>query len=266
MGEHSQQEQAVNFLQENFHISIGELEEEAYPFAAVELLDHARCSHIMKLQSRQLEDPGDIVVGTLFAKRYSVFFMGLVSAVSLFDCPLETSPASVRFRITNFAAMEYQATFVARPWLPVLELEQRKVEVNDWTDRLLRHTERILTAVSSHTGVKVNVMWSLISHYVQNSYARLEQNTGVWQTEQRLQLIMADRNNLFEQRKSNPLAVSFREFDHPQYGGAPFLLRRYCCLAYQLRREGQQVHGYCSTCPKISEEERLDLLINGTNT
>ncbi|WP_235532995.1 hypothetical protein [Paenibacillus sp. Leaf72] len=262
----SQREQAANFLQDHFRISIGELAEEAYPFSAAELLDPAKCSHIMKLQSRQLGDPGGIVVGTLFAKRYAVFFMGMLSAVSLFDCLLETSAANVRFRIMNLAAMEYQATLAVRPWPPVFELEQRKVEVENWTDRLLQHTEKILTAVSSHTGAKVSVMWSLISHYVQKCYAQLEHNTSIWQTEQRLQLIKADRHVLFQKRHGNPLDVSFKEFQHRQYGGASVLLRRYCCLAYRLRREGQQVHGYCSTCPKISAEERLDLLKDGANT
>ncbi|WP_341277913.1 (2Fe-2S)-binding protein [Paenibacillus sp. FSL H8-0537] len=265
MEEYAQQEQAACFLQQNFRISIGELEKEAYPFSAVELLDPTRCSHIMRLQSRQLEDPGDIVVGTLFAKRYAVFFMGLVSAVSLFDCRLAIAPESVRFRITSLAAMEYQVRTAAHPSLTIFELEQRKVEVENWTDRLLQHTEMILAAVSSHTGAKVNMMWSLISNYVQNSYVRLEQNVDVWRTEQRWQLILADRSILLEQRKGNPLAVSFREFHHPQFEGAPIVLRRYCCLAYRLRREGQQVHGYCSTCPKISDEERLDLLGYGAN-
>lgn len=263
MEECSQREQAAHFLQENFRISIRELEAEAYPFAAAELLDPARCSQIMRLQSRQLGDPGGIVVGTLFAKRYAVLFMGLLSAVSLFDCLLEISPASVRFRITDLAAMEYQATLAARPWPTVIELEQRKVAVENWTGRLLQHTEKILAAVSSHTGAKVNVMWSLISHYVQKSYARLEHSTGVWQTQQRGQLIMADRDVLFQKRQGNPLDVLFKEFQHRQYGGTLVLLRRYCCLAYRLRREGQQVHGYCSTCPKISVEERLDLLNDG---
>ncbi|WP_338551541.1 hypothetical protein [Paenibacillus sp. KS-LC4] len=266
MEEYALKEQAACFLQQNFRVSIGELEKAAYPFSAVELLDPTRCSHIMKLQSRQLEDPGDIVVGTLFAKRYAVLFMGLVSAVSLFDCRLATAPENVEFRITSLAAMEYQVRIAEQPSLPVCEMEQRKVEVEKWIDRLLQHTEMILEAVSSRTGAKVNMMWSLISNYVQNSYVHLEQNADVWRTEQRLQLILADRSILLEQRKGNPLAVSFRKFHHPQYEGAPIVLRRHCCLAYRLRREGLQLHGYCSTCPKIGDKERLDLLGYGANT
>ncbi|MBW7476275.1 (2Fe-2S)-binding protein [Paenibacillus oenotherae] len=54
-------------------------------------------------------------------------------------------------------------------------------------------------------------------------------------------------------RSRNPLAVKFRLVENPRCKGEMLPLKASCCLAY--KTEG---HGYCYTCPKLSEEQRLE--------
>jgi ferric iron reductase protein FhuF len=79
----------------------------------------------------------------------------------------------------------------------------------------------------------------------------------------RAAIIEADRNRLLDRTRKavngfarNPLAVRLQQFRHPAYLGPPVVLRKACCLAYQLQEDGH-AHGYCATCPSSSAEERI---------
>jgi ferric iron reductase protein FhuF len=60
----------------------------------------------------------------------------------------------------------------------------------------------------------------------------------------------------------NPLAQPTRLFTPPAELGPPLYLRTKCCLRYRLYADGEPVP-YCSTCPKISDDERLRLMRRG---
>lgn len=246
-------------MENNFRISFRESEDEPYPFAAADLLDLSTGASIINLQAAQLGNPDQRVVGTLFAKRYSVLFMGLISAISLFDFRLASAPSDVRFRMTNQASMEYQTKLELPSIVSQLDSKERSVIVAEYFYLVLQHTENIFDAVSALTGSSVKVMWSLISHNLQNFYARMESNRSIWGTKERLQLIMADWDILMAPRCGNPLTAKFRSFPHPLHPESAYYLRRYCCLAYQLKNTGTK-SGYCGTCPKLSFEERLEIL------
>jgi len=247
----------VDYLQYYFAIRIRQPEEPLYPFSILDLLEESTRLPLIEQQSAQLGHPDHIVVGTLFAKRYAVFSTGIILAMSQYDYPLEGFVEHVRFRITNKAAMQYQTELIASALLPVLNLEERRIKVMDNRIRLQGHLQLIFQAVSQQTGVSLKVMWSLVSHHLQQGYARLTADSSLWQTEKRLMLIMADRDTLLEKRSDNLFVCKLSEFQHPEWQGQPFYLRRHCCMAYKLSIED---HGYCQTCPKLSVEDRLLLL------
>jgi len=249
---------AAPYLLKNFCISLRAPEDLPYPYAIEELLGKTSHLPILDLQSAQLGDPDSIVVGTLFAKRYSVFIMGLFSVISLFDYQLAASPSIVRFRVTHAAAMAYQTELADLNPLSIVDLEQRREQVAAYTKRLLQQLEQIFQAVSTHTGASIPVMWSLTSNNLQNMYARLLDNQST--TEGRLRLIAADRDVLFEPRSDNLLAMKLKHFQHPHVQGVSFYLRKHCCLAYKIRHEGTDAPDYCNTCPKLNLSERLTLL------
>ncbi|BBI36663.1 (2Fe-2S)-binding protein [Cohnella abietis] len=251
----------TSYLLQNFCISLREPEDLPYPYAIEELMGKTSHLPIIDLQSSQLGNPEWSVVGTLFAKRYSVFSMGLFSAASLFDYQLASSPGIVRFRVTHAAAMEYQTQLAVSNLLSTVDLEQRREQLIAYAKHLLQQLEQIFQSVSAHTGASIPVMWSLTSNNLQNMYARLIVNRSAWQTEERLRLIMADHAALFEPWSGNKIAMKLKPFQHPQVQGGFFYLRRHCCLAYKIKYAGMPAQeDYCSTCPKLSQSERLVIL------
>ncbi|NQX67273.1 hypothetical protein HQN90_14220 [Paenibacillus alba] len=247
-------------LQRYFATSIRGSVDDLFPYSAAELLDEASRSPILRQQSAQLGDPECRVVGTLFAKRYSVFVMGLFAAISLFDTPLAASPEIVRFRVTSAGAMAYETEFEDSPRMSTWHHEERRVKLVDYVLQLQSHLQHIFAAISASTGASIKVMWSLVSHNLRNLYTRLEADESLWRTTERLRLILADRDVLFEPTSGNVFAVKLHLFEHPEWQGAPLLLRGHCCLAYKIQH-GSESHGYCISCPQLRPEERLAMLL-----
>lgn len=250
---------AVAFLKIHSRTALREETESPYPFSVSELLETEACKAILEQQASQLGEPESAVVGTLFAKRYSVFCMGLFGAISLFNLQLSSSPETVRFRMTTAAAMEYETLMMTPAILPSAHMNERKASVTAYSAVLQQHLEPVFQSVAAHTGANVQVMWSLVSHNVQTMYARIERDPLVWQTAERLRLIRMDRDTIFAPKAGNRLALKLRSFQHASLQQAPFLLRKHCCLAYKLTAHGRP-EGYCETCPKLSSEERLLML------
>ncbi|UKS27056.1 hypothetical protein LOZ80_37305 [Paenibacillus sp. HWE-109] len=247
-------------LQQYFVTSIRSSQGPVLANSAEDLLDATRLTPILRQQSDQLGQPDPVVIGTLFAKRYSVFAMGLLAAISLHDTSLALSHDRVRLQVTQAGAMQYETAVEDSPLLSVSNLEERRARLTDYVVRLQMHLQPIFQAVSAQTGANVQVMWTLVSHNLHNLYARLEADERIWQTTERLRLIMADRSVLLEPRSGHAFAVKFRLFEHSQWQGSPFYLRRHCCLAYRIQHPSGE-HDYCQTCPKLSTEERLQMLV-----
>ena len=256
-----QEQAAATYLLKQYCTALRHPEDSPYQFAAWELIDSVARDYIFQIQSVQLGNPEPVVVGTLFAKRYSVLCMGLFGAISLFDLQLASSLEIVRFRMTQVAAMEYQTQLAVPYLLPVIDMMERAEKVTIYANRLQQHLEQIFHSISIHTGVNVQVMWSLVSNNLQNEYARIENDRSVWRTEERLRLVKADRDTLFEPRIDNKFALNLRRYQHPNVQKAPFYLRRHCCLAYRVVHNGS-TEGYCNTCPKLSSEDRKRQLLD----
>lgn len=250
---------AATFLRKHSCISLREIEHKHFPFVVSELLNSNAREHILQLQSLQLGNPEAVVVGTLFAKRYSVFCMGLIGALSLFDLRLAYSSERIRFRIINEGAMHYETELSDQDLLTTVDIREREAAVSAYAEGLQSHLNKLFHSISAHTGASERVMWSLISNNILNMYDRIENDKAIWQTTDRLELIQHDRAILFAPQSSNKFSLKLRRFDHPAYHGQPFYLRKYCCLAYKVNQNGIE-HEYCNTCPKLSSEERLKQL------
>lgn len=244
------------FMRNHFRIALDHGRDERYPFTASDLLDPSARSTIFALQAAQLGHPDLQVVGTLFAKRYSVLFTGLIASMDLFDYPLSSTLGDIRFRIIERAAMEYQAIPASSEMLPYSDLEERKGKRTEYSQQLRRRTEALFRSVSAHTGVSPKVMWSLVAHQLRQYYARLQNARDLEVPAERLSLALADQGILMGEGSGNPLAVHLRSLPHPLYPDARIYVRRYCCMAFKIKQ-----HGYCSTCPGVSETERLKMLL-----
>ncbi|GGF86671.1 hypothetical protein GCM10010912_34930 [Paenibacillus albidus] len=247
------------FLQQHFAVTVTENRSISFPYSTEDLLDEAKLPLIIREQSIQLGEPEGLVVGTLFAKRYSVLIMGLVASISLFDTPMSLLPGTLRFRPTDGGAMQYEAEMAASGKFLVNDTGARQACLAKYLEHLLEHLRQVFLAVSSYTGAKEKVMWSLVSHNLRNLYGRLHTDSGLWDSEDRGRIISQDYNTLFQPEKPDELSMRFLRYEHPKLQGRPFYLRTYCCLAYRIRI-GPDAEEYCSTCPKLSPEERWRLL------
>lgn len=258
-GQLSNHERINVFLQEHCAVTVAENRYPSFPYSTEDLLDAAKLPLIIGQQSAQLGEPAEYVVGTLFAKRYSVLIMGLAASISLFDTPLSLRPGALRFRLTDAGTMRYEAERAASGEFPVNDMTARQARLVRYQELLLEHLRQIFGAVSGYTGAKEKVMWSLVAHNLHTLYGRLHAHKELWDSEKRGQVISQDYKTLLQPEKPDALSMQFRRYEHPQQQSPPFYLRTHCCLAY-LVKTGPKAGEYCSTCPRLSPEERRLIL------
>ncbi|MGN7411975.1 hypothetical protein [Paenibacillus sp. SAF-068] len=236
-----------------------------YPFRVKDLLDEKKRDSILREQAMQqglqLGGKGSAAVGTLFAKRYSVLVMAVISAFSLYDTTLSMAEDDIRFELNGSGGMRYE-TLLERTFLEGEDSVQRMSESGLLKKRMLLHLEPVLRAVAVDTGASDKVMWSLVAHNVQQLYVRMVHDQRIWKTNQRLAQIKEDQSIWLDPHNDNgyTFANELKPFEHPTWQGPPFLIRRYCCLAYQVG-DGSHTHGYCNSCPKLDSETRLRNLL-----
>lgn len=243
------------FLQEHCAVTVADNRNPSFPYSTEDLLDAASLSLIIRQQSVQLGEPPGYVVGTLFAKRYSVLIMGLVASISLFDTPLSLRSGALRFRLTDAGTMRYEAEKAASGEFPVNDMTARQARLAGYQELLLEHLRQVFGAVSGYTGAKEKAMWSLVAHNLHSLYGRLHSHSELWDSEKRGLIISQDYNTLLQPEKPDELSMRFRRYEHPQGQSPPFYLRTHCCLAYRIKT-GPEAGEYCSTCPRLSPEER----------
>lgn len=252
-------EQLPSFLQQHFAVTINPIRSTSFPYCTEHLFDPAWLRQIIQEQALQLGEPEQKVVGTLFAKRYSVLIMGVVTAISLFDIPLKLQPRALRFRITDGGAMQYEAEMEESVMFSSGATEKRQIAFSDYAACLLEQVGQVLHTVSSYTGANEKVMWSLVSHNLHNLYGRLETESSLREAGERKQMISQDYKVLFETGNPAHLSKKTIRYEHPKLGEQPFYVRPYCCLAYKTRHVSETLN-YCSTCPKLSSEDRWRIL------
>ncbi|MDT0122017.1 (2Fe-2S)-binding protein [Paenibacillus sp. RRE4] len=251
-------------------------ENSTYAFAVSDLLHDEKRGLILHQQALQqgldLGGTGSVAVGTLFAKRYSVWVMAVISACSLYDTLLNIEDDVVRFELNGTGGMRYE-TRLERSIdngsglgsgtnidSTSEVLAQRRTEISMLRDSLQLHLERIFQSVAAATGASTRVMHALVAHNVQQLLTQIIEDHAIWKTDKRLELIKDDVQVWLEESTNNTFSTRLQRFEHPEWEGPPFLIRRYCCLAYQVG-SGSSAHGYCNTCPKLDSESRWRMLL-----
>ncbi|WP_338542908.1 (2Fe-2S)-binding protein [Paenibacillus tundrae] len=236
-----------------------------YSFTVKDLLNGEQRRSFLREQATQqgleLGGTGSIAVGTLFAKRYSVWVMAVISAFSLYDTLLRIENDVVRVELTGSGRMRYESQ-LEQVTVAYADLAKRKSQLSMLKGRLQLQLGMILQGVAADTGASEKVMWALIAHNVQQLYAQMIHDEGIWKTAERLTRIQEDRSVWLAPQgdTESPFAMKHKCFEHPKWQGQPFLIRRYCCLAYQVG-SGSHAHGYCNSCPKLDSESRLRNLL-----
>ncbi|MDQ0208732.1 (2Fe-2S)-binding protein [Alkalicoccobacillus murimartini] len=235
------------FLEQQYCVSLSRNQVSSYPFVFSDLLNESKQDQILTNHATELDHPPLAIVGSLFAKRFSVYCMAALSSVSLFDKQLPVSPDKIHFSIIQQAQMVYQIDRHDIVSVDYSTSSNRKKSVNRYINQLYELLTTIIKSVSSYTGIHPNTMWSLISHNLHNLYLRLKERCVDTVFDKRLPYILEDRALLNEQNPDN-----FTYYCHPEQTEQYFYLRKHCCLAFKLNSN----HGYCLTCPRISNSVR----------
>ncbi|PZT52786.1 (2Fe-2S)-binding protein [Paenibacillus silvae] len=258
-------------LEQAFATRVRRLDElPGYSFCSKDLLHEGTREAILHEQATQqgleLGGAGSTAVGTLFAKRYSVMIMAVISAFTMYDALLHIEEGGVRIELNGAGGMWYET------WLEryvgvdagankAADFVHREKEVRLLRERLHLHLHRVFQSVADATGASVKVMNSLVAHNVQQLAAHILHDPSIYRNEQRLVLVKHDMNIWLEQQKENIFGSTFQCFEHFNGNDAPLLIRRYCCLAYKIG-DGHHAHSYCNSCPKLDSESRLRQWIN----
>lgn len=250
------QREAAASLNRYFAITLhsGAVPDPSFSYTADDLITERTLIDILEQQAVALGQPGLPVTGTLFAKRYSVWVRGALAAWSLFDVPLSLEHGNVGITLADRGIMYYTAYPASSERLES-EVMDRAVLTRQYVMRLREHLFPVLQAVSSYTGANQKVMWSLIGHNVYSLYASFASNSEFRLGQERLAIVQEDWRTLASAAFLE--SARYTRFEHPRWQGPPVYLRNHCCLAHKL-----ESHGYCDSCPKLTNEERLTI-ING---
>ena len=244
------------FLHEQYCVSLSNNQVISDTYVMADLLDDQKKVQIMNRHANVLDDPPLAVVGSLFAKRFSVYCMAALSSISLFDKQLPFSPDQIQFSIKKQAQMMYQINRNTILTVTYQNASERQQRIKDYIDHIQKQLVIIIESVSSYTRIHPTVMWSLISHNLHNLYLRLNEKCMNTVFEQRLPYILQDRALLTDLIPTKRLTERFKYYCHPEQTDTFFYVRKHCCLAFKLNNS----HGYCLTCPRISDLDRNELI------
>lgn len=130
---------------------------------------------------------------------------------------------------------------------------------NSVLDGLYSNTLRpLVDAAAAATGLNSGQLWALMAggmyYFRERQLEMLGADSAAFaQVESDYHYVMQEMKGEVFGRSRNPLAVKFRLVENPRNRQEKFPLKASCCLAY--KTEG---HGYCYTCPKLSEAQRME--------
>ncbi len=208
-------------------------------FAYDELLtDASVVSSLLRYQQEQMENCHPVVAGTLFAKRYSVLFMGLLDAFNRFDCLVIPRLNSGGIRCIEDGCME----FVIHEY-DVFSSQDGRDANEAWVRWLASHLTPLLTKVSDETKAKLSHMYSLISHNLFQVDLQMHQSEPEHTDEYRQNLHTLIDDGV---KSANPLNMTFKLIDN---GTESYYVRKHCCLAYV--KQNRDRSSCCGTCPLL---------------
>jgi ferric iron reductase protein FhuF len=259
-------------LSHYFHVDVGPVPAAAISSAALD--DPAALRHLIAAQPPDMADPAQPnVSGVMTAKLYGTLAVATIFAAALFDRALPTDRSAVyllpggdhgfRFLMPN-EAMDAAARF------PEETGARRRALQRHLAGLFEGHLAPVWDRLAMDTGADHRSMWSLLSTNIATLFlwgrrepyvsrlgitaelrARMDQDEAL--------VFAHGEDGPFPGWSRNPLVQPTRLFTPPAELGPPIFLRTKCCLRYRLRADGEHVP-YCSTCPKISDEQRVRLM------
>lgn len=123
----------------------------------------------------------------------------------------------------------------------------------------------LFEAVSKAAGLPLGQLWGQMPQGITYYVNQIGQQVEDPMLKQRVQEDFAFLESTLEAEvfglKLNPFQYKKREVPDPQNPGSTMLLKPTCCLAYRT----DTGYGYCSSCPKLSKEQREQMFASTSN-
>lgn len=245
------------YLQESYHLSLLLREDALFTVRLQDLLERSEMERFVHFFVPSWKAKGDIVAGT-----YLGSWLGSVCA-ALQDC-MSRYVAMPVLSLDRLTLQVYEEGGRSRYVFHMKDSETVEVPVNnraEWCHVLLAsfYSEQIrplLEMAASVTGAPIRELWGQFVTRMYNDHERWLREASSEEHRQRIQDdIQALRNGLEPSAfglPKNPFDVNIRWIDSPRTPGESFRMRSACCHAYYTDTD----HGYCYSCPRMSEEER----------
>lgn len=249
----------IPFIEEQYAVAFKRPEQPMVEYSFVELTKPETIRSLMETYAGILKASDITPAATYFASWLRGMSITAQLLMSVHDAALDwsiqnwTLLVSERDGRMSFAFHPVDAAIVSAP----------STDRAAWRDNLMNEfysttLRPLIDAVSGATGVHSVQLWALMAsgmyYYREHQLGVLgEGSSGFSQVEADYRYVMQEMKGEVFGRSRNPLAVKFRLVENPRNKQEKIPLKASCCLAYLT--EG---HGYCYTCPKLSESQRLE--------
>lgn len=246
---------------EAYHIRFTNLEEaEGQVLAMKDLEDDAKLLSILSRFAESIQSPALQVTGSLFLKRYGLLIAGALHGFIRQRDAIDLSRDNITM-VWKEPALKFLVKNAEEPAFLRGMRDDRERRARFFDHLFAEQAVPMLHRLAQVTGIREHTLWGTLSYSIAYWKKHWLQSGGI-SSEERLR-VEDDFNELygcaggsrFPGKEANPLARDFRAVDNPWEESDPVLVRSDCCLYYCLPGKKE---GHCYTCPKISDDNRLN--------
>lgn len=199
--------------------------------------------------AEHMQSPHQRVTGSLWVKRYCSLFAGALYAFSHSDYALDVTMSHVRVTMNGKGLLQFELLHADEPVLSDATLSRERKRELYYQKVVNEHMRPLFQEVNRLTGIDEATLWSTLSYLLAYWVPRWQEETSSTLLRER---IREDYEFLTESVES--ITSHFRSVASPLPQEEPILIRNKCCLNYCLPGEDR----YCYTCPRITDERRMD--------
>lgn len=235
---------------------------EGIRFKLTDLENDERLLSFLGAFGESVQSPALQVTGSLFVKRYGLFVCGAMHCYMRCREAVDLSPERVQF-VWSANGLQFAVESAEEPEFLRGLTDDAESRTRYFDHVFADQACRVLRRVAQVTRINEGTLWGNLSYglaYWKNEWlqeaALSDAERGRIEDDFR-ELLVSFRLQRFPHLQANPLTTAFRSVSNPHAPGKPIMVRSKCCLNYCLPGGDR----YCYTCPRITDEKRIDKYI-----
>ncbi|NOU97304.1 hypothetical protein GC093_29350 [Paenibacillus sp. LMG 31456] len=208
--------------------------------------------------ANDLQSPALQVTGSLFIKRYCSLIVGAMYGYIRNREAIDLTPNGVTL-VWKDKTLQFVIDSLESPsFLSGLTEEEQKERYFDHV--FADQAETMLRRVAQLTGIDIDTLWGTLSYSLAYWIQEWLKSSSLSEAERKRieddysEILGTFRQERFPNMLTNPVTGGFRSVDNPLDTHKPISVRSKCCLYYCLPSSSK----YCYTCPRITDEKRIE--------